>query len=402
MAQYFSTPPKDVPKGEPVPASGLAWLEAQKGKVSERDLALLKLSQETLYANIMDGPWSPLRGISPSPYMYWGVWNWDSAFHAMALSRWDGALAREQIQIFLDRQTATGGLIDVLWREGDVVDGNGKPPVMPWVMMIVHRRSPDLDFLKKAYPKFVAYEKHWMEHRGGKADGPFHYGGPEPYFEAGWDNSVRWDPKREEVGNLWPIDLNCYMVMVYRSLAEMAEAVGRTEDVATWRRRERELAERIEKNLWDESNGVYVDRNRVTKEFSRVLSPASFMPLYVGIAPKPRAEKMAVLAADKDGFYPGMPTVQYRDREFKSDAYWRGPAWLNVSYMALKGLRKYGYTETADAMRKTLLDWIAQSPETLWEYYDSRNGKGLGVRQYGWTAAWTIEFLLNWTEKSEP
>jgi len=276
MAQYFSTPPANVPKGLPVSPAAIQWRESQRAQISERDARILRRAQETLYANIMDGPWSPLRGISPSPYMYWGVWNWDSAFHAMAISRWDGELAREQIQIFLDKQTPTGGFMDVWWRDGDVVDGNGKPPVMPWIAMIVHRRSPDLEWLRAAYPKFVAYEGHWMEHRGGRADGLFHYGGPEPYFEAGWDNSVRWDPVRAKTGELWPIDLNCYMVLVYRSLAEMATELGETDDAAKWKARAETLAQRIEAKLWDAEQGVYADRNRLTGKFSPVLTPASF------------------------------------------------------------------------------------------------------------------------------
>jgi len=62
--------------------------------VSARDFALLQRGQATLYANILQGPWQPLRGIRPSPYMYLGIWNWDAAFHAMAVARWDGHPAR--------------------------------------------------------------------------------------------------------------------------------------------------------------------------------------------------------------------------------------------------------------------------------------------------------------------
>jgi len=395
LAQYHPTPPPEVSRGEAPPPQALQWLEQQKARVSPRDFELLRRGQATLYANILDGPWRPLRGICPSPYMYLGIWNWDAAFHAMAVARWDGQLAREQIQIFLDRQTPTGGFIDVAFQDGNQVDSFGKPPVMPWVCMIVHRRSRDVAFLKAAYPKFVAYERHWREQRGGQAEGLFHYGGPEPYFEAGWDNSVRWDPRREDCADLWPIDLNCYMGLVYRSLAEMAAAVGEKKDVRHWRRRANELTRQIHDRLWDEAQGAYVDRHRRTKEFSRVLSPASFMPLYVKIAPRSRAGRLAALARDPAKFFPGMPTVAYDHPAYRSSEYWRGPAWLNVSYLALKGLKRYGYRDTAEQMRQTLLGWCALNQDTLWEYYDSKNGKGLGTRQYGWTGAWVIEFVLN-------
>ena len=402
FGQYVREPPKDLPPGPKPSAEALGWLTQQKGKVSTRDWDLLRRSQETLYGNLIDGPWRPLRGISPSPYVYLGVWNWDAAFHAMAISHWDSKLAREQIQIFLERQTPTGGFIDVVFQDGKQVDAIGKPPVMPWVCLLVHRRSPDLEFLKAAYPKFVAYERHWMEQRGGQQDGLFHYGGPEPYFEAGWDDSVRWDPRREDCADLWPIDLNCYLVMVYRSLGEMATLVGAKADRKRWRECADRLADRINQELWDETRKAYVDRNRKTRAYSPALSPASFMPLYVQIAPRKRARAMAVLAQDPNKFFPGFPTVAYDHPEYRSGAYWRGPAWLNVSYMALKGLKRYGFKDTAEAGRQTLLGWCDQNQDTIWEYYDSRSGQGLGARQYGWSGAWLIEFVLNWDATEDP
>jgi len=111
---------------------------------------------------------------------------------------------------------------------------------------------------------------------------------------------------------------------------------------------------------------------------------------------------MGKLGADPEKFFPGMPTVQYGDPEYRSGAYWRGPAWLNVSYMAIKGMRRYGFVQPAHAMRETVLEWLDRNEDSMWEYYDSRSGKGLGARQYGWTAAWAIEFVLNGAAVNDP
>jgi putative isomerase len=390
----------DAPLGPQKPsAEAAAWLEQQKGKDSERDLSLLRRGQETLYANIMDGQWRPLRGISPSPFKYRGVWNWDAAFHALAISRWDVKLAREQIQIFLDHQLKSGGMIDVIWEDHGMVEEFGKPPVMPWVCAMVDRRSLDDAFLKLAYPKFAANAKFWERERGGQEDGLFHYGGPMPNFEAGWDDSVRWD---HGCDNLWSIDLNCYMVLAYRSLSYMADRLSLPEEKRDWLAKADALGKRIDENLWDDAAKAYVDRDRVSKKFSDVLTPASFMPLFVKIAPPERAKAMHELAKDPKKFFPGVPSVAYDNLNFKSDAYWRGPAWVNISYMALKGLKRYGYDETAQTCREQLLAWCNQNPDHLWEYYDSKSGKGIGGQQYGWTAAFVIEFIVNWDSSDEP
>lgn len=398
------------------PDAAAAWLARQRATVAPRDYELLARAQATLLRNIGDPddvaeantcggrppaekgrplPWHPLRGIYPSPFRYRGVWNWDGAFHALAVARWDPQLAREQFEIILRHQQESGLLPDVIMESGEIVTGFGKPPVMPWAVMRVDRIAPDTEFLAAAYGKFQAFERHLMANRGGAAEGLFHYGGDQPALESGWDNSVRWD---NGCDNLWTIDLNCYMVMMYEALAYMAGRLDRPEEQTAWLRRAREVGAQINARLWDERTGAYLDRDRFTGAFSDVLTPASFMPLYVKIATPERAARMARLAADPDKLYPGMPSVSYDHPEYRRDDFWRGPTWVNVAYFALKGLKHYGHDRLAEDCRATILDWCRQNPDELWEYYDSRDGRGIGARRYGWTGTFVIEFILNWDE----
>ena len=111
------------------------------------------------------------------------------------------------------------------------------------------------------------------------------------------------------------------MVLYYRSMAKMAELLGECGEER--KRKESELSVKIENELYDERQNVYVDRNRFTGEFSKVLSPASFMPLFVGTASPERAAAMNLFAKDAYKFYPGMPTVTY-DCEGYDNHYWRG------------------------------------------------------------------------------
>jgi putative isomerase len=374
------------------------WLDGEKGKVSARDFELLRRGQETLYANILDGQWRPLRGICPSPMQYRGVWSWDAAFHALAISRWDAQLAREQIQVFLDRQLPSGGFCDVVWEKEGMVDAFGKPPVLAWVCTIIDRRRPDDNYLKQVYPKFVANAKFWERERGGDKEGLFHYGGPNPNFEAGWDDSVRWD---HGCDNLWTIDLNCNMIATYRSLATMADRLALPNEKRQWLDKADALGKRVNDTLWSDADRAYMDRNRKDRKFTGVLTPASFMPLFVGVATPERAEAMHKLAKDPKKFFPGFPSVAYDNPNFKSGAYWRGPAWANISYMAFQGLKRYGYSETAQNGREQLLAWCDKNRDYLWEYYDSKSGKGRGAPQYGWTAAFVIELIVGW-DSEEP
>ena len=382
------------------------WLSAYYGKLPYHDYVLLDRAARTLEGNsggLREGrtyPWSPLRGIMPSIVGFRGVWNWDCAFQAIGCSHWDTTLARDQIDVFINLQKESGLFPDVLRENGELVDRFGKPPVLGWAALRVYERDADRSFLERAYSAVVRNEAFWWRERGGEAHGLFHYDSAatefvtrlkEARYETGWDNAVRWDGG---VWEYWPIDLNCYMVMTYRSLARMAELLGEANEASLYTCRATALSKRIETDLWNESIGAYTDYDFGRKLFSGVLSPASFMPLFIGIADRERAERMAVVA--REHFIPGWPSVSYKDPAFEPTGYWRGRTWLNVAYFALKGLKGYGFDDLADTGRETLLEWVRRDPGAIYENYNPVNGNPLGEPHFSWSSAFVIEFLLNW------
>jgi len=382
------------------------WLSLYYGKLPQGEYSLLDRAARTLLGNILpvpEGktlPWSPWRGITPSRVGFRGVWNWDTAFHAVGVSHWDAALAKEQIDMFLDLQLPSGLLPDVVFEDGRVVDTFGKPPVMPWAAMVVDRRSPDDEFLRRSYPRFVLNEAHWRENRGGDKHGLFNYDSAhadpetrlkEAKYESGWDNAVRWDGGLYE---LWPVDLNCFMVTLYQALAYMARRLHLPDDAKRWDKAGEELAARIEQTLWSQEAEAYLDYDFGKGAFVDALSPASFMPLFVGTAGR---EHAAAMARASKRMRPGWPTVAYDHPQFDPKGYWRGRTWLNVAYFALKGLKDYGFDEIADAGRETLLGWVRGEPADIHENYHPETGAPLGSPQFSWSAVFVIEFLLNWS-----
>ncbi|MGA3032097.1 MAG: trehalase family glycosidase [Terracidiphilus sp.] len=387
--------------GDDAASAAARWLSENSQHLSPAQAELLQRAQTTLLGNVVSLPaWKPYRGVEPSLINYKGIWNWDSAFHAMAISEWDSALAREQFDILFSHQLASGALPDVVWAKGGMVTTITKPPVMAWAIAVVDHRSPDTEYLRKMYPKLAHLGEFFLRERGGAADGLFYYAGADTGEDSGWDDSIRWDDgyrkSKSNEHRLWAIDLNCYMVMHYRAMAYIAGRLGLSQDEDAWKKAAAELASRINEKLWDDKLGFYVDRDRVTGKNGPALSPAGFMPLFVRIASPERAARMEKLAADPEKFFPGMPTAAYDTPGFQSHGYWRGSTWLNTSYFALKGLDQYGYTETAEAMRSQLLGHVARDRSTIWEYYDSKDGAGAGAKGLGWSAAFTIAFLLDW------
>lgn len=367
----------------------------------ERERDLISRSYDTLMGNLYDAngyPWNPYRCISPGKGNYNGIWNWDSAFHAVGVSRWDTELAKESVLGFLKFQNNDGLIPDVIWEHGAVENRFSKPPVFAWACEMIYRRDNDINFLKEVYPKLVLNEKFLCKNR--KYNDLFYYDANNKndgkeyikcvQFESGWDNSVRWD---SGITNLCEIDLNCFMVMFYRSLSFIAKELDLFDDDKKWTKKSEYLSKRINELMWDAEKNYYSDVNKYTGDVSDVLTPASFMPLYIGIATKERAEYMCRLA--ETSFESKMPTVSFDNSGYSTDGYWRGPTWLNVAYFAAKGLKQYGFN-VAECIKEWILQVCYKDGEHIFENYDSIMGKGMCCDHFSWSAVFIIEFILNW------
>ena len=369
-------------------------------RVVERDKTLLSRARECLKGNILSGKkcvWGDDKIVIPSHGPYLGAWNWDSAFHAIGLSHFDLPLAYRQIKLFLDTQLPNGMFCDALLANGKVFDRITKPPIMYFAFWNYFEKSGDREALEYAYPKFVKNEGFWTTYR--QKNGLFFYSAFQDdddrlrhcKLESGWDNSVRWDGGAE---NMWAIDLNCYMYMAYLSLEKMAYALNYANEASVWHEKAEQLCEKIISTMWNEEDGCFGDVEIADGSFSKVLSPASFMPLYIEIASQSQAAAMKRMAEDPALFYPLMPTVSYNDPEYSATDYWRGPTWLNTAYYAVKGLKNYGFVELANAYKERILEMCAKEESGIYEYYNSKTGRGLGAYQFGWSAVFIQEFIL--------
>lgn len=378
------------------------WINNYKEDHSEREINLLARAAESIEKNVWNGdsPWYPYRCVTPfrNDKNLLGIWNWDSAFHAITVSRWDTELAKECLDGFMNFQLPNGMFPDVIRADDSKEIRFGKPPVLATACEIVYKRCNDKLFLKRAYSRLVNYEKFMCENR--KFLGLFYYNASSENeknydlfvrYESGWDNSVRWD---DPCVDFWPIDLNCFMIMTYRSLKFMSQELHNFEKTSEWDDKAKELEQLINEKLFNDEINSYSDTNRFNGKKSNVLTPASFMPLYIGIAPKKYAEFMKSHAENKDEFYPGMPSVSYNNPEY-SRGYWRGPTWLNVAYFAAKGLKNYGF-DVADDIKEKILQMVEKNPDAIYENYDSITDEGLNAKNFAWSACFIIEFILNW------
>ena len=321
---------------------------------------------------------------------------------ALAMCKWDVELAREQFRLFQKTQRKDGQYIDCWKTDSGMFDGCSKPPVFGWAVWATERVRHDEEFLESAYASLKANMSWWDSARRRPGDVLYHYDGNSnddeqrrlyAGWESGMDDSPRWDGRPWQ---MWPVDLNAYMIINLHAIAVMAENLGLKNESLEWRCRARELEKAVEEILWDEERKCYYDYDYIEKRFVRVLTPASYLPLYVGTASKAHA---AAMAKTSKRLTPGWPSVAYDEPTYDPVGYWRGRTWINMAYFALRGLKWYGFDEIAEKGRAQILRWVLNDPSNANENYNSQTGQGVGATYFVWSSAFAIKFVLDW-EKS--
>lgn len=279
------------------------------------------------------------------------------------------------------------------------MDSYSKPPVWAWALEQLDRRCPDDDFLRKMYPKPVLNESFWRTERYKSNDGLFFYSTTEQgknrdkyiRWESGLDDSIHFDDGVIEF--LYPVDLNCFMVSFYKSMQYLALRQKLTSEAEKWNKREKELTKNILKVLWCDEESCFFDWNFKENSFVRVITPAIYMPLWVGIATPTQAAAVEKYATDPQKLYPCMPTVTLDHPKMNPLGYWRGSVWFNTAYFAIKGLYDYGFRQTSVDIKETLLEWVDKD-ETIHENYNPITGEGKCKSDFSWSCVFAIEMIM--------
>jgi hypothetical protein len=154
----------------------------------------------------------------------------------------------------------------------------------------------------------------------------------------------------------------------------------------------RENEEAME-SLWDQATESYYSRDVRSGDLLKEQSIAALMPLYSGCIDGARAKRLVAMLADPGVFgspYP-VPSVPLGSRWFKPARYWQGPTWINMNWLIIDGLHRYGFTREADTLRLKTLGLVGKSGFS--EYYHPVNGEPAGARDFSWTAALSIDLL---------
>jgi glycogen debranching enzyme len=146
-------------------------------------------------------------------------------------------------------------------------------------------------------------------------------------------------------------------------------------------------------DLWDTYSAQYYSRDFITHRLLKTPSIATLLPLYAGSISKDRAEKLVRLLENDHMFGPPypVPSVPLNSFWFQPRRYWQGPTWINMNWLIIDGLERYGFKDHAAALRESSLEMVKKSG--FYEYFSPLDASPAGISDFSWTAALTIDFL---------
>jgi hypothetical protein len=346
----------------------------------------------------------------PSPGRYPWQWYWDSCFAAIVWRRFEPARARLELESLLAAQRPDGfvghtifwrshvSLLRLLFynvarRKTDQTESI-QPPLLAWAWRIAVG-DPNEE------PRIVRQMDWLSRHRDLEGDGLLWIVQPDesgldasPKFEEAWggranglgfpllvqrNRKLGWDARRIRdaggpvlcetlVNTLWSLSL---------------QALGRPSATPA-------LIER----LWDERRGLFLDQIQPGGAHLQTLTWASLAPLALPDLPEEIGRRLVEehLLNEREFLTPvAPPSVAVGERGYEPGGshgpirrYWRGPTWINSAWLVWLGLRRLGYAAEAERLAAGVIGAVAR--EGLREYYDPRDGKGLGAKDFAWSA----------------
>ncbi len=191
--------------------------------------------------------------------------------------------------------------------------------------------------------------------------------------------------------------MNTILHLSTRSLYEMARLLNRdTREIEGWLEK---LREGLLERLWDPEDGLFYSYDLRRPGHIRKRTISSLIPLSTGVLEKTDARRLlewlnhSNFCGDCNCKYPFVPSSGVEEPDFQSVTYWRGPVWINMNWLIIKGLIEYDMIEKCEEIKQSLFQLAEESG--FREYYDPFTGDGHGAGDFSWSAALIIDLLMS-------
>lgn len=182
---------------------------------------------------------------------------------------------------------------------------------------------------------------------------------------SGWDFSSRWFADGRNMTTIMtteflPVDLNALMYHLELTISQTYSYQKDQPNALKFKKLAEKRKEMIQKYFWSNEKGYYFDYQINTKTQSAQWTLAGIFPLFIGIADQMQAEKCHQVIKSKFLFPGGVVTTL-----IDADQQWDFPnAWAPLQWSTYKGLKNYGFDETAKTIAKR---WISLNQKVFFE-----------------------------------
>ena len=347
----------------------------------------------------------------PSPGRYPWQWYWDSCFAAIVWRRFEPARARAELESLLAAQRPDGFIgHTIFWHRPvsplrrafyNVASQTApqtetiQPPLLAWAWRIAVGDPA-------AEPRIGAQADWLAANRDLGGDGLLWIVQPD---ESGLDASPKFEPvwgwrSNGRLGFPLLVRRNRKLGFDARRIRERGQPVLCEALVNTlWSLSLQALARpsatpALVARLWDERRGLFVDEVQPGAIRPGPVTWASLAPLALPDLPEEIGRRLVEehLLNEREFLTPvAPPSVAVSEPSYEPGdgrgpirRYWRGPTWVNSAWLVWLGMRRLGYDEQAQRLADGLIATVAR--EGLREYYDPQTGRGMGARDFAWSA----------------
>lgn len=214
--------------------------------------------------------------------------------------------------------------------------------------------------------------------------------------ESGWDFSSRWfadygDIRTIHTTDFVPIDLNCLLYILELTIADGYKKLLQPLKAKQYRHKAAKRAEAIREYLWDDEQGWFMDYDIKSQKRTSSATLAGVFALYASLATEKQAAHVAK-RLEQDFLKAGGLVTTFVENGQQWD---RPNGWAPLQWVAVIGLRNYGYDELAEKVRENWMktvEAVYDTHEKMIEKYDVvEPGKLGGGGEYplqdgfGWT-----------------
>jgi alpha,alpha-trehalase len=270
-------------------------------------------------------------------------------------------------------------------------------------------KMPDGSFLNRywddnASPRPESYREDIELFNESKPDDPeSFYRNIRAACESGWDFSARWLSDDYSLASIrttriLPVDLNCLLYKQEKLLAQYYETLGNEALSIVYTKYAATRKSAIQRYMWAENDGFYMDYDLDKKSNSSVKSLAGVLPLFVELADSNQAEQVSEVIDNEFLQQGGLVTTV-----IESGQQWDSPnGWAPLHWFTVQGLLKYQKKCLAITIQKRWLNtvetYFQQTGKIMEKYNVCQQNHKAGGGEYdvqdgfGWTNGVHVAF----------